>query len=109
VIPTSSAKSCWREGPEAGEREILGVARLNKLKTEGEAEIAVLVADEHQHKGLGTELLRRLIGAARDLGVRRIIAEMLRDNLAIQTIFKRLGFQLRLRHDPGSVQAVLEL
>jgi acetyltransferase len=99
-----------REGPEAGERrDILGVARLNKLKTEGEAEIAVLVADEHQHKGLGTELLRRLIGAARDLGVSRIIAEMLRDNLAIQTIFKRLGFQLRLRHDPGSVRAVLEL
>jgi hypothetical protein len=37
------------------------------------------------------------------------MAEMLRDNLAIQTIFRRLGFRLRLLGDPSSVQAVLEL
>jgi hypothetical protein len=34
---------------------------------------------------------------------------MLRDNLAIQTVFKRLGFRLRLLGDPTSVQAVLDL
>jgi acetyltransferase len=98
-----------RAGPEGGERHILGIGRLNKLTTEGEAEIAVLVSDEHQHKGLGTELLRRLIGVARDLGVSRIVAEMLRDNLAIQTIFRMLGFRLRFRRDPSSVQAFLDL
>jgi acetyltransferase len=97
------------EGSETGERDILGVGRLNKLKTEGEAEIAVLVSDEHQHKGLGTELLQRLIGVARDLGVSRIVAEMLRDNIAIQSIFRMLGFRLRLLCDPASVQAFLDL
>lgn len=98
-----------REGPETGAHVILAVGRLNKLKTEGEAEIAVLVADEYQHKGLGTELLRRLILAAKDLGVSRILAEMLRENLVVQTIFKTLGFRLRLVCDPGSIQAVLDL
>ena len=94
---------------ETAQREIVGVGRLNKLETAAEAEIAVLVADEHQHKGLGTELIRRLIGAASDLGVSRITAEMLRDNLTIQTIFKRLGFRLRFLRDPRSVQAMLDL
>src|SRR5262249_46005019 len=91
------------------ETHILGVARLNRLQTEAEAEIAVLVSDEHQRKGLGTELLRRLVEIARDMGVSRILAEMLRDNVAIQTIFRRLGFRLRLLRDPGYVQAILEL
>jgi acetyltransferase len=91
------------------ETHILGVARLNKLHAEGGAEIAVLVADQHQRKGLGTELLRRLVKIARDMGVNRLLAEMLRDNVAIQTIFRGLGFRLRLLRDPGYVQAILEL
>ena len=95
--------------PQTGELRILGVGRLNKLQADKEAEVAVLVSDQCQHRGLGTELLRRLINVARDEKLSRITAEMLRDNLAIQTIFKRLGFRLRLLGDPTSVQAVLDL
>jgi acetyltransferase len=95
--------------PKTGERQILGVGRLNKLQGDQEAEIAVLVSDEYQHKGLGTELVRRLIGIAREGGVHRLVAEMLRDNLAIQGVLGRLGFRLRLVNDPGSVQAILDL
>ena len=39
--------------------EILVVGRLNKLLPKNEAELAVLVTDEYQGRGLGTELLRR--------------------------------------------------
>lgn len=95
--------------PKNGELGILGVGRLNKLQADKEAEVAVLVSDQYQHRGLGTELVRRLINVARDEKLSRITAEMLRDNLAIQTIFKRLGFRLRLLGDPTSVQVVLEL
>ncbi|PYX10887.1 MAG: hypothetical protein DMG88_00800 [Acidobacteria bacterium] len=94
---------------QTAETHILGVGRLNKLQRQGMGEIAVLVSDEHEHKGLGTELLRRLIGVAKDMGVSRIVAEMLRDNVTVQTIFKRLGFRLSLLRDPGHVQAILEL
>jgi acetyltransferase len=92
-----------------GKQYILGVGRLNKLQADKEAEVAVLVSDQYQHLGLGTELLRRLVQIARDEKLSRIVAEMLRDNLAIQTIFRRLGFRLRLLGDPSSVQAVLDL
>ena len=95
--------------PQTGELRILGVGRLNKLQADKEAEVAVLVSDQCQHRGLGTELLRRLMKIAKDQELSRIVAEVLRDNLAIQTIFKRLGFRLRLLVDSTSVQAVLAL
>jgi acetyltransferase len=81
--------------PQTGELHILGVGRLNKLQTDKAAELAVLIADQYQHRGLGTELLRRLIQIARDEKLSRIVAEMLRDNLAIQTTLGRLGFRFR--------------
>jgi acetyltransferase len=95
--------------PQTGELRILGVGRLNKLQADKEAEVAVMVSDQCQHRGLGTELLSRLIKIAKDENLSRIMAEVLRDNLAIQTIFKRLRFHLRLLGDPTSVQAVLDL
>jgi len=83
-----------------GERSILAVGRLNKLehdknKTTQTAEAALLVADAQQGLGLGTELLRRLLDVARAEGIHRIVAEMLRDNVAVQAVFKKFGFQLR--------------
>ena len=98
-----------RNDPQTGQSHILGVGRLNKLARDGEAEIAILIADEYQRRGLGTELLRRLIQYAQDEKLSRIVAEIMRDNLAIQIVFKKLGFRLRLQRDPSSVQAVLEL
>lgn len=48
------------------ELHILGVGRLNKLQADKAAELAVLISDQYQHRGLGTELVRRLIQIARD-------------------------------------------
>jgi acetyltransferase len=96
--------------PQTGELHILAVGRLNRLQVAGkEAEVAVMVSDQYQHRGLGTELLRRLIQIAREQNLCRLVAEMLRDNLAIQTIFRKLGFRLHMMGDPASVRAVLDL
>ena len=88
---------------------ILAVGRLNKLLPKNEAELAVLVTDQYQGRGLGTELLRQLIQVARGQKLDRVVAEMLRDNIFMQTVLKKLGFRLRLFHDPRSVRAVLNL
>jgi acetyltransferase len=95
--------------PRTGEPSILAVGRLNKLLPKNEAEMAVLVADEYQGQGLGKELLRRLIQVAREQKLNRVVAEMLRDNIIMQTVLKKIGFRLRLFQDPRSVRAVLEL
>jgi acetyltransferase len=93
-----------------GHRSIFAVGRLNKLNANSEAEVALLVADPYQRLGLGTELLRRLLRIARDEGIHRLVAEMLRDNIAVQAVFRKCGFRLPLiDQDFNEVQAVLDL
>jgi acetyltransferase len=92
-----------------GQHRILGVGRLIKLHGKNEAEVAILVSDQWQKQGLGIELLRRSVQIARDEKLSRVSAEMLRDNLSVQNIFKKIGFRLRLQTDPSSISAVLDL
>src|SRR6266567_2206479 len=61
-----------------GEQNIVAVARLNKLLPKNEAEVAILVSDEYQGRGLGGQLLRRLVQVAHAQKLDRIFAEMLR-------------------------------
>jgi len=92
-----------------GQHRILGVGRLIKLHMKHEAEVAVLVSDQYQKQGLGIELLRRTVQVARDEKLSGVHAEMLRDNLGVQNIFKKLGFRLCLQADSSSISAVLDL
>ncbi len=95
--------------PNTGKPKIVAVARLNKLRGNNEAEVAVLISDQLQGRGLGQELLERLIHVARDEKLNKLRSEMLYDNVAMQVISKRAGFQLHKQYDSGSVSAVLEL
>jgi acetyltransferase len=89
-----------------GQHHILGVGRLIKLDTGNEGEVAILVSDRYQKHGLGTELLRRVI--ARDQKPCRLSGELLRDNLIIQIMVKRLGFRSNLCLDSPSVTPLLK-
>ena len=98
-----------RKNPGTGERQILAVGRMNKLRAGNEAEVAVLVSDQFQKLGLGNELLRRVIQVARDEKLSQVSAEMLTDNVAMQVIMKHLGFRVRVDEDLTSVRAFLDL
>lgn len=97
------------KNPETGEHQILGVGRLSALHDRKEAETAVLVTDAWQGRGLGTQLLSQVVQVAREEEYNRLTAEILRDNLATQAIFRKVGFQLRPLDDPSSVSASLQL
>ena len=92
-----------------GQHRILGVGRLIKFDTGKEGEVAILVSDRYQRRGLGTELLRRVVQIARDQKLRRLSGELLRDNLTIQIMVKKLGFRSHICLDSPSVTAILEL
>jgi acetyltransferase len=66
----------YRDAP-AAEPEILAVARLNKAHLVNEGELAVLIVDAYQHRGLGSELSRRLIEIARAEKLDRVTVEVL--------------------------------
>jgi acetyltransferase len=91
-----------------GSSEILGVARFSAVNS-SEAEAAVLVSDQWQGRGLGTELMAGLSRVAKAEKFQRLSGEILRDNLATQAIFKKIGFRLRSTVDPTSVSAVMDL
>jgi acetyltransferase len=98
-----------RIDPDMGERRIIGVGRMTKLHAKNEAEVAALVSDQYQHQGLGLELIRRVVDIARDEKVALCSAEMLPDNIAMQGVFRRLGFRFSNDDDLTSMRAVLEL
>jgi len=95
--------------PVTGERRIVGVGRMNKLRVSTEAEVAALVSDQYQKQGLGFELLRRVVQIARDEKLSQVSAEMLPDNLGMQAVFRRLGFRIVADEDLTSLRAYLDL
>ena len=97
-----------RKNPETGQHEVLGVGRFSAIHRT-EAEAAVLVSDRWHGLGLGTELLASVARVAREEKFQKLSGEILRDNLATQAIFKKVGFRLSAMDDPSSVSALLKL
>ena len=93
----------------AGAQEIIAVGRVSRLHASNEAEVAVLISDQYQRRGLGTELLRRLLEIARNEGIRRISANMLAENLEMQAVSTRLGFRILPQPEDDMVQAVYDV
>ena len=88
--------------------EILAVGRLSKSHLANEAELAVLIADEYQSRGLGTELWRRLLDIARIEKLDQVTAEILAENRPMLEVCRQFGFEF----DPpeeGIVHGVLRL
>jgi len=98
-----------RKDPASGERQIIGVGRLVKVHGQNDAELAVLVSDGFQRLGLGTELARRLVEIARDEKCDRVVADLLPANAAMQSVFRRLGFELRHSAQEDVIKAALPL
>ncbi len=94
---------------KSGAHQILGVGRFSGTHNRSDAEAAVLISDQWQSKGLGTELLAKVVQVARQENFLRLSGEILRDNLATQAIFRKVGFHLDPLDDPSSVFASLDL
>jgi acetyltransferase len=90
-----------------GEREIIGVGRLSENARGDNAQVSLLVSDQWQGRGLGTQLLKLLLQAARDEKLQEVRAEILPENQPMQQLCKRAGFTLEEK--PDSVRATLEL
>jgi len=98
-----------RQNPATGEHEILGIGRLTRLHGMKEAEMAVLISDDFHGRGLGTELLRRLIQICREEKIERLVADILAENRTMQRICEHLGFRLTYEPEDGLVKAELRL
>ena len=75
------------------DEELVAVARYDRLPGGDEAEVAFVVDDAHQSRGLGTLLLEHLAAAAREHGVTRFVAETLAANNAMLNVFRDAGYE----------------
>jgi len=97
------------QDPDTGEQEIVGVGRLSRRRGASEAEFAVLVSDTFHRRGLGTELLKRLLQVGRDEKLDRITAEILPENHPMQQICEELGFRMKFSGEDRTVKAEIDL
>lgn len=88
---------------------IIGVGEYHAVPHTEQAEVAFAVADAHHHEGIATVLLEDLALIARASGFRRLVAETLPGNTAMQGVFRTVGLVHRSWFDDGSVHVQLDL
>jgi acetyltransferase len=93
----------------AGEPEILAIGRLSQIHGREEGELAAVAIDDAQHKGLGTELYRRLIQVARDAKLKKLISIMLPENREMRSLCTKLGFEMSADMEENTIRAELQL
>ncbi|HET6964562.1 MAG TPA: GNAT family N-acetyltransferase [Acidimicrobiales bacterium] len=84
--------------------EIIGVARYDRLPSEpAEAEVAFIVSDHYQGRGVATLLLEVLAAYARTQAISHFRAETLWQNTAMQNVFRDAGFDIKTSYVDGVV------
>lgn len=78
---------------------IIGVTRMVRMNKRERAEMAIVVADAHQGRGLGGVLVRTLAEAAHERGVTTFVAHALSDNIGIRRSLAHVGALTSDRHD----------
>jgi len=85
----------------AGE-EMVAVGRYEKV-TDHVAEVAFLVEDSQQGRGLGSVLLEQLAQAARERGFTRFVADVLPDNRKMILVFRDAGYTVANTFEDGVI------
>ena len=88
--------------------EIVAVARYDRIDP-SDAEVAFVVRDDHQGRGLGSVMLEHLAVAARERGVKRFIAEVLPNNRRMLSTFEEAGYHPARHMDDGVVSLAFDI
>jgi RimJ/RimL family protein N-acetyltransferase len=91
-----------------GRKVIVGGSRYVVFEP-GQAELAFVVVDAWQGRGVGSILMRHLIKIATSAGLQELTAEVLPENAAMLKVFGKFGFKPVSRRDPQTVHLVLKL
>ncbi|XVS66214.1 GNAT family N-acetyltransferase [Actinosynnema sp. CA-299493] len=94
--------------------DIVAVGRYDRLGGAGSpggssAEVAFVVEDAHQGRGLGSILLEHLAAAARERGLSRFTAEVLAENGQMVRIFRDAGYGVSRAFEEGVVHLEFDI
>lgn len=89
---------------------IIAVARYDRLGPgEIEAEVAFVVEDAHQGRGIATLLLEHLAAFARTRGIRRFVADTLVENSRMADVFRHAGFEEHAEFASGTIHFTMDI
>ena len=92
-----------------GAARVIGLGTWIRLRDPARAEVAFVVADDCQRRGIATRLLERLAVHARAVGIERFVAQVLPENAAMLRVFGDTGFEVRRRNVGGVVEVEFAL
>ncbi len=81
--------------PEAHGVDIVAVGRYYLDEKTNRAEVAFVIRDEYQRKGMGVFMFKHLINIAKANGIAGFTAEVLRENRGMQAIFNHSGYKVQ--------------
>ncbi|HSX98545.1 MAG TPA: GNAT family N-acetyltransferase, partial [Streptomyces sp.] len=92
--------------------EFIATVRYDRIGADGmaasapadEAEVAFLVQDAHQGRGVASALLEHIAAVARERGIRRFAAEVLPANSKMIKVFTDAGYQQQRSFEDGVVR-----
>jgi acetyltransferase len=82
------------EVTEKGIKKMAGVVRLIADPYNETGEFAIVVADPWQKQGLGNQFTDYIIEYAKKAGIKKIYANLLKDNFIMKHMFKERGFKI---------------
>jgi acyl-CoA synthetase (NDP forming)/GNAT superfamily N-acetyltransferase len=84
--------------------DLIAVGRYERLGDQAnQAEVAFVVEDAHQARGIGSVLIEHLIAAAREEGIEAFVADVLPVNRTMLRVFSEAGFQVQRAFNDGVV------
>ena len=86
---------------QEGVEKMVGVARFIGDSDPKSVEFAVMIEDCWQGKGIGAELMKRLVAIAKDRGVTYIRGTVLAENTQMLALGKKMGFEIKTAQDAG--------
>ncbi|MFJ9032292.1 GNAT family N-acetyltransferase [Streptomyces sp. NPDC102274] len=97
--------------------EFIATVRYDRIDERGlpatapadEAEVAFLVQDAHQGRGVASALLEHIAAVARERGIRRFAADVLPANNKMIKVFRDAGYTQKRSFEDGSVRLTLDL
>jgi acyl-CoA hydrolase/RimJ/RimL family protein N-acetyltransferase len=90
--------------PSENKEEVIGVGQYSIDETTHTAEVALVVRDDFQNKGVGTELRSYLTMLARKQGLLGFTAEVLATNTPMLHLFEKMGFDIQKRRVEGTYE-----
>lgn len=98
-LVNASEADNWRQHVAVADGVIVGysIVRRRRGWASHVGEVGLIIAEDWRRSGLGRMLAQAIFAAAVDLGVTKVVVEMLEEQAAGQAIFARLGFQVEGR------------